>query len=67
MESREENEMEDLEAHHLSLSLVSLLVRSTTKGDNEHVSVPHIRAKYGADLLVWSIIIGPISVLKLCQ
>lgn len=41
--------MEDLEAHHFSLSLVSLLIRSTTKGDNEHVSVPHIHAKYGAD------------------
>lgn len=60
--------MEDLAAHLLSFSLVSLLIQTrTTKGDNEHVSVPHMPARYGADLLVWSIIIGPISVFGLCQ
>lgn len=48
-------------------SLFSLLIHSTTKGDNEHVSVPHIPARYGADLLVGNIIIEPILSLKLCQ
>lgn len=66
IKSREKNWGAKFEIWKLILSLVSLSIRSTTKGDNERVAVRHASAKCGADLLAGSSIIGPISALKLC-